>query len=68
MARSQAVAVRMSDEQIHALEDIAVERGIIGGVGKRPDEPNISQTIHALLAQADERLAARPSLEWERTS
>lgn len=66
MAASRQLNIRISEEQETALAQIAHEQGLMGGPGKRPDEPNLSAALRFLVAKADRRMAKGPDMNWDR--
>jgi len=65
--RSVQVNVRLTEDAVALLETIAVERGLVGGPGLKPDTPNVSAAIRSLIGDADERYRKYDlSLEWDR--
>lgn len=66
MAANKQFNVRISEEQETALAEIAHEQGLMGGPGKRPDEPNLSAALRFLVAKADPRMAKGPDMTWDR--
>lgn len=65
--RSVKIFVRHTPEARDLLEQIAVERGLVGGHGIPPGEPNVAATVRELLEEADPRFrAVALSMEWDR--
>lgn len=67
--RSLQFNTRVTPAQRQRLEQIAVERGFLGGPGLKPGEPNVSLAARWLWGQADEVMRANDvSLEWDRNA
>lgn len=67
--RSVQFNTRLTPEQLHRLEEIAVERGFLGGPGLKPDMPNLSLAARYLMGQADPVMKANDVvLEWDRNA
>jgi len=64
---SVQVNVRFTDEAVALFEQIAVEEGLLGGPGLKPETPNISKVVRFLAGKADPRYRdCDLSLEWDR--
>lgn len=66
--RSIQFNVRITPEQHARLEQIAADKGFVGGPGLRPDAPNLSLAARWLWGKADQVMAANDViLEWDRS-
>lgn len=67
--RSVQFNTRLTPAQLARLEEIAVEKGFLGGPGLKPETPNLSLAARYLMGQADKVMADNDvSLEWDRNA
>ncbi|GAA2027847.1 hypothetical protein GCM10009740_16900 [Terrabacter terrae] len=66
--RSKQLNLRVTFEAEEFLQAVARERGLMGGPGLRPDQPNVSAAVRFLMGKADERYKPLDlTLDWDRS-